>query len=100
MSTVIPLYVGVLSQAKRGGETILHRDRGCGYLARFDAPLATAAQRQEGRLRLLRGDDTRAKGRRSARRGTRSRPRDTDPVTLEEWRARQSDQTLGKDSPE
>ena len=100
MSTEIPLYVGALRQGKRGGETILHRDRGCGYLARFDARLATAAQRQEGRLCLLCGDDTKAKGRRSARRGSRTRPRDTEPVTLEEWRARQSDQTLSKEGPE
>ena len=28
MSTEIPLYVGALRQGKRGGESILHRDRG------------------------------------------------------------------------
>ena len=102
MSTEIPLYVSARTEGKRGGERILHRDPGCPYLVRFDEPtVATTAQRQDGRLCLLCGDDARAKVRRSARRATRTRRLGTPPVSsFEEWRARQNDQTLGKESPE
>lgn len=81
-----PLYVSAQTKGMRQGERILHRDVGCASLISFDEPtVATTAQRNEGRLCLLCGYDDRP-----TRRGRpRRRVEKIEPLTLEEWRARQ-----------
>lgn len=85
--TKAPLYVSARTEGKRDGERILHRNVGCAALIRFDEPtLATADQRHEGRLCLLCGYDVRP----TKRGRTRRRLEKIEPLTLEEWRRRQT----------